>query len=171
MGAERLWRMLNEGGDSYVHALGALTGEGPSRGGADLKSAPCLCFYCARLLPAALCGECQPSPPLPLIRRSSFKRGAGGGRRGALVSKTRTHTKQHQRNRPKHILPLDPDSHLDPDNTFTATSTTSKQHHQQHQHTNQNKTGNQAVQMVAGGLRAIYLSGWQVGCSRSLLFF
>ena len=26
MGAERLWRMLSEGGDSYVHALGALTG-------------------------------------------------------------------------------------------------------------------------------------------------
>jgi hypothetical protein len=31
MGAERLWRMVNEGGDAYVHALGALTGEG--RGG------------------------------------------------------------------------------------------------------------------------------------------
>jgi hypothetical protein len=28
VGAERLWKMLNEGGDSYVHALGALTGEG-----------------------------------------------------------------------------------------------------------------------------------------------
>ncbi|GBF89302.1 isocitrate lyase [Raphidocelis subcapitata] len=26
MGAERLWKMLNEGGPSYVHALGALTG-------------------------------------------------------------------------------------------------------------------------------------------------
>jgi isocitrate lyase len=28
LGAERLWKLLNEGGDSYVHALGALTGEG-----------------------------------------------------------------------------------------------------------------------------------------------
>lgn len=28
MGAERLWKLINEGGDSYVHALGALTGEG-----------------------------------------------------------------------------------------------------------------------------------------------
>ncbi|KIZ05781.1 isocitrate lyase [Monoraphidium neglectum] len=26
LGAERLWKLLNEGGDSYVHALGALTG-------------------------------------------------------------------------------------------------------------------------------------------------
>lgn len=26
MGAERLWKLINEGGDSYVHALGALTG-------------------------------------------------------------------------------------------------------------------------------------------------
>jgi len=25
-GAERLWKLVNEGGDSYVNALGALTG-------------------------------------------------------------------------------------------------------------------------------------------------